>query len=163
MKNSFRNVCRDALKFVALFAFCAGIAYVLLAFTPLSQLFSQIAALSSLFILQLIGVQAQLSFDNSVPHIITATSDAEINLVCAGILEIAVLFGIIFASFEKSLRSRLKGFAIGLLVLLVFNPLRIALSIKFVDPIVHDVLFRITLVAVLVSYYSVWYYWHNNK
>jgi hypothetical protein len=59
------------------------------------------------------------------------------------------------------LLSRLKGFAIGLLVLLLFNPVRIALSIKFVDPIIHDVLFRITLVVVLVSFYALWYYWEK--
>ena len=161
MEKCVRNVWKDALKFVALFGLFAGIAYALLAFTPLSQLFSQIAAYCSLFVLQLFGVQAQLVFENSVPHIVTQAADAEINLVCAGILEIAVLFGIIFASFEKSLRSRIKGFAIGLLVLLLFNPFRIALSIKYVDPVIHDVLFRITLVVVLVSYYALWYYWEK--
>lgn len=161
MKNSIRNVWRDALKFVALFAFFASAAYALLVFTPLSQLFSSVAAKSSLFVLQLLGVPSRLLFENSVPHILTANADAEINLVCAGVLEIAVLFGIIFASFEKSLRSRIKGFAIGLLVLLLFNPLRIGLSIKFVDPIIHDVLFRITLVVVLVSFYALWYYWEK--
>lgn len=163
MKKRVRNVWQDALKFVALFAVLTASAYAALAFTPLSQVFSEIAARSSTLVLQALGVESSIAYENVVPHVVTATADAEINAVCAGLVEIAVLFGIVFASFEKALRSRVKGFALGLLVLLLFNPFRIALSLKYVDPIVHDVLFRVTLVVVLVTYYAIWYYWNNNK
>ncbi len=83
----------------------------------------------------------------------------QINDLCAAKIELAVLFGIIFASTDRSLRQRAHGFIAGTFLALLFNPVRISLSIIFFNPLIHDILFRATLVLVIVSYYALWYAW----
>lgn len=83
----------------------------------------------------------------------------QINDLCAAKMEIAVLLGIIFATFDRPLRQRLYGFVEGVAVALLLNPVRIGVSVFFFNPLVHDVLFRLLLVVVIVSYYGLWYLW----
>lgn len=145
--------------FLAWFAAFAFAAFLVLSIPFIANLFAWLAATLSNFLLNAFGVPTTIEW-REFPHLLSRGFDAEVGDVCWGKLEFAVLFGIIFASADRSLRSRAKGFAAGLALLaLVFNPIRIAVSLAFVHPIVHDVLFRLTLVAVLVVYYALWYTW----
>ena len=82
----------------------------------------------------------------------------EINEACWGRLELAVLFAVIMASEDRSLQKRLRGSALGAaLATLAFNPLRITVSLVTLDELVHDVLFRASLLIAIVGYYAWWY------
>ncbi|MFH1750170.1 MAG: exosortase/archaeosortase family protein [Candidatus Micrarchaeota archaeon] len=154
-------------KFVSLFLLIAGIAYFTLSSTKIMQ---YVAAISSQFALKaLYGLDSSIAFSqfpSPNPVILTPRLSAEIVDLCAGILELAVLAGIVFASFEKKMGYRIKGFALGLLLLLVFNALRISTTIYYFDlgnlewsAALHDFLFRLLLIVVIVTYYAIWYFY----
>lgn len=148
-----------AVKFVLLFALIAIASYLLLNYTPLKRFFGTMAAESSQTFLNALGTPSQIGLlENGNYYIETQDLLAELNEACAALVEIAVLAGIVFASFEKSLKERMRGFVLGLVLLLLFNPLRISLSVLFLDPLVHDVLFRVMLVITIIVFYAWWYY-----
>lgn len=156
---AFESNFAKGARFLVLFIIFAATAYALLAFTPVKHGLGFAAASSSQLALQALGVQSQRTvLENGNYALLANGFTAELNDACAALIEIAVLFGIVFASFEKTPADRIKGFAAGLLLLLILNPIRIALSIIYIDPLVHDVLFRVTLIIVIVGFYAVWYY-----
>ncbi|MFH0834947.1 MAG: exosortase/archaeosortase family protein [Candidatus Micrarchaeota archaeon] len=161
---------KDAVLFIVLFLLVAVPAYFVLGF--FAEPFSEIAAYSSKVMLGVAGINASITFEAGTAHIVSSTPsfDAEIGDLCWGRVEIAVLAGIIMASWDRKLGERLKGVLLGIAVLLVLNPIRIAVSLAAFNPqnsqasaLLHDFLFRITLVVVLVTYYAVWYYWLSKK
>ncbi len=169
-KWSFESDLAKGARFLLLFAIFSATAYALLAFTPARHGLGFLAASSSQSVLNALGVQSERTVLENGSHALLVGgrsppgglgSDgivAELNDACAALIEIAVLFGIVFASFEKTPAERVKGFAAGLALLLVLNPVRIALSITYLDPLVHDVLFRLTLVVAIVGFYAAWHY-----
>ncbi|MFH0971868.1 MAG: exosortase/archaeosortase family protein [Candidatus Micrarchaeota archaeon] len=156
-----------AFKFLALFLVLAGIAYFALSLT---QIPNHIAAYSSQLLLKI-----AFNIDSSIairqfPVIQTPNLSAQIIDLCSGSLELAILFGIVFGSFEKKMNYRINGFLVGMLVLLAFNAVRISTSIYFLHygglewgVAVHDVLFRIFLIVVIVTYYSIWYFYDQPR
>ncbi|MBI5224438.1 exosortase/archaeosortase family protein [Candidatus Micrarchaeota archaeon] len=121
---------------------------------------------SKLFLNTLFGIDASVLLNADFPIIQTQNLTAIIIDLCSGKLEIAILFGIIFASFEKKTNYKIKGFAVGVLLLLIFNAIRISTTIYFFDSgniqwsaIFHDLLFRMFLVIIIVTYYAIWYYY----
>lgn len=154
------------LRFAIFFAILFALAYALLAFTPAKDALGWFAAQTSHAALEIFGVKTQIGILPNGNYSLNAESFvAELNGACAAIVEIAVLFGIVFASFEKTLRQRAEGFVLGLGLLLVLNPVRIALSIISLNAFVHDVLFRLTLIITIVGFYAAWYYgdWFKEK
>ena len=146
-------------RFLVLFLVLSALAYALLAFTPVKTFLGWTAAHSSQFVLRLAGVETQTGILENGNYFMEGEGFlAELNDACAALIEIAVLFGIVFASFEKTVRERAKGFAAGTLLLLFLNPIRISLSLLFIDPFVHEVLFRVTLIIVIVGFYAAWHY-----
>ncbi len=153
------NDLKKALRFTVFFGVLFALAFVVLQYTFLSQALGFLAALSSQLVLSLSGVQTQIAvLENGNYALDSDAFVAELNQACAALVEIAVLFAIVFASFEKTIRERAKGFVLGIGLLLVLNPIRIALSIVFLHPFVHDVLFRITLIITIIVFYALWYY-----
>ena len=155
---------RDAVLFLGLFAVFALAAYLLLSNTgPLLHYF---AAYSSVQALSIMGIDASVVPNSPFPHIAGSRNgvpfEAEINDLCAGAIELAVLFGIVMASRDKTVKQRTLGVAGGFVAFLVFNPLRIAVTLSAVGswalPLLHDVLFRISLLIIIVGYYAIWYY-----
>ena len=156
-----------ALKFLGWFAVLSGAAYLLLGSSPALKSF---AAESSAFLLSLSGVDAVVGHSLSNPTISFGSSVAQIADYCGAGIELAVLFGIIFASTDRTLRRRAAGFAAGALLILVFNAIRIFLVLCFfsssapmMSAVLHDVLFRASLVVFLATYYAVWYYWDGPQ
>jgi exosortase/archaeosortase family protein len=109
------------------------------------------------------GVPSNVAF-NGEPSIIVGNVTAQITNLCAGDLEIALLTAIILSTSDRSLRRRLIGVTGGLITILILNPLRIFIvlatgyysSWQWAD-FTHDVLFRATLLTVIVAYYFAWY------
>ncbi len=160
---------KDALLFLLLFAAFAGVAYGALLATGTAL--NLLAAKSSVLAMGALGIDASVVPNSDFPHIVGEVRgtpfEAEINGLCAGAIELAVVFGIVMASRDKSVRARLLGALGGFAVFLAFNPLRIALTLNAVGswalPLLHDVLFRLSLLFVIVGYYAVWYYSTASK
>lgn len=154
------------VRFIIFFFMLFGLAYALLAFTPMKSSLGWLAAQTSHTALETLGVQTQIGILPNGNYSLNSDGFvAELNEACAALIEIAILFGIVFASFERTIRQRAEGFAIGLGLLLVLNPVRIALSIISLNAFVHDVLFRLTLIITIVGFYAAWYYgdWFKEK
>lgn len=169
-KNAKESVAGDASKFAVAFAISSTALYFLLSLT--GNFLHKLAALSSeLAAKNFLGLQINASYANFFPvleGVANATPfSAEINDLCAGALELALMAGLLLASRDKPLEERGKGIFFGAIVLLLFNPLRISLTLAAVGTpllaLVHDVLFRLGLVLLLVAFYALWYYWSAGR
>ena len=157
-----------AFKFVSLFFGLFIIGYFALSLTKIPN---YVAAITSQFVLSaFFGADSILTYSSSVPVISIHSLNANILDLCSGAIEIAVMFGIIFSSLEKKMRYRIWGFAIGLLTLLSFNAFRIATTIYYFDlgnlewsAALHDFLFRIFLIIIIVTYYAIWYFYDQPR
>lgn len=157
-----------AFKFVSLFLVISAITYLLLSITSLPNL---LAAFSSqIFLKAFFGVDSTLILNSAYPLLITPNLSAEIVDLCSGKIEIAVMLGIILGSFEKKRDYRIRGAIVGILLLLAFNALRISTTVYFFDignlqwsAVFHDVLFRIFLIVVIVTYFAIWYYYDQPR
>lgn len=155
-------------KFVSLFLLFGAISYFLLSLTNIPNL---IAAYSSQFMLKMIySLDSLLVLSGQFPLLKTPNLTAQIVDLCSGKIELAVMFGIIFASFEKKLNYRIWGFLAGLFVMLLFNSIRISTTIYLFDignlewsAALHDFLFRMFLIVVIVTYYAIWYYYDQPR
>ncbi|MFH0714064.1 MAG: exosortase/archaeosortase family protein [Candidatus Micrarchaeota archaeon] len=156
------NDLQKAVKFIVTTAAIAVPLYFLFTFTTFLH---EIAARGAQFFLTLLGKSASLVFTGSplFPHLLIPGGDIEISDLCSGALELALLIGFISASADRSVNYRIKGIVVGVVFFLLFNAARIAFTINsfgtaaFVP--LHDVLFRLTLIIGLVTFYAVWYYW----
>lgn len=153
----------DAGLFLLLFAAFGGLAYIALSST--GPLLHYAAAHSAASVMEAMGFDVAVVPNSPHPHVKGATAggvpfEAEIIDLCAGAIELAILFGIVVASRDKSLKHRLFGVAAGFAVFFLFNPIRIALTLSAVGswalPLLHDVLFRLSLLIVIVGFYAVW-------
>jgi hypothetical protein len=161
-KSGLKKELRRGAEFVGWFAAFALAAFLFLSIPFVAQALAGLAAAQSSVFLSIAGVQNSITWVKEVPHIIGGSSnasfDAEIGELCWGKIEFCVLLGVIAASFDRTRRQRLLGFVAGFAFFaLAFNPLRIALSLLSQNAVVHDVLFRVTLVAAIAFYYFVWY------
>lgn len=165
MKNTLKiEPYRPILDFIALFAIIASILFLILSATTIPN---QIAAHSSQIILTSLGVNSTLTLEKNTPQIHITQGAIEINELCAGIIEISILIALIFATFEKTLRYRIKGATVAIFFLLFFNAIRIALTIAAFGStwfdFLHELLFRALLVATIIIYYAIWYYWPEKQ
>lgn len=156
-----KSIYPTALKFVAVFAITGAAAY----FTAsvFSKSFATFTAYLVQALLSILGIQTTLVFSVN-PHLISPLFDAELIELCWGLLEIAVVTGIVLASEDRTLWQRIYGVVLGVITVLTFNITRIAVTLKLFNPlepfastIAHDVLFRISLIIVIVGYYAAWY------
>jgi exosortase/archaeosortase family protein len=164
---SRKELLFGALKFIAFFLAVFAVSYAVL--TPLREL-NGIAAYSTKALLSLAGKEVGVEWRQDVPFLTGFGVDAAITDLCAAKIELAVLAGIVFASFDRTLRQRFHGFLVGAAFALVLNPARIATTLVFFNPnslvfstVLHDVVFRISLIAAIVGYYALWYYWLSEK
>ncbi len=154
------------LKFV-----CISAVLALSALAVLSDNYAlkSVAAGGSAAVLSGLGKLSQAAYPAPNPLIVFPGFTAEIVDYCSGAVEIAILFGIIFASEDRSVKARLLGFLAGVVLILSFNILRISTTLFFYSPstpvisaIFHDLLFRASLVVFVATYYAVWYFWGNS-
>ncbi|OIO24931.1 hypothetical protein AUJ14_05330 [Candidatus Micrarchaeota archaeon CG1_02_55_22] len=151
----------DALLFLVLFTVFSSAFYLLLSAWGGLPGF---AASTALPLTHSFGLQTSLEW-KEFPHITGwhdgAWFDAEINSLCGGAIELAVLLGLVAASRDRSLPKRLVGIIAGVVAVLIFNPIRIALTLSLYGSpsfvLAHDVLFRISIVAIVLGVYAAWY------
>lgn len=163
--RALKSVVWPALKFLGLIVLFAALAYGLLVLTPLERLLAAWTAHATAFFLSTLGQAVAVSFLEN-PHLVSSGFDAELVPLCWGTLELALWAGVVLATDNRSWDRRLKGLLGGTVVFLAFNPARIALTLRLFDPaepfassVAHDVLFRLTLVALFVVAYFLWYSW----
>ena len=115
------------------------------------------------FLLNLVGINTQLQF-LAEPTILVAGIQAQINNLCAGDLEIALITAIILASWGVTWKKRIVGILGAWATILILNPLRIFIVLAAgswfnwsVGNFIHDVFFRLMLLAVIAGYYYIWY------
>jgi exosortase/archaeosortase family protein len=94
-----------------------------------------------------------------------------INIIglCTGVLEIIILIGAILATLGISLKKKLIGVGVGIVVGIIFNLLRIFITINIIlfnsiefAELMHGVLFRIILFVYITGFYIVWFYISMN-
>lgn len=90
--------------------------------------------------------------------------DFVISQLCSGDVEIALLVSLLIASFDVLLIWRLGGALLGTILLLLLNPIRIAITLVITrdagmeaGDFYHSVIFRLFLFVILVLYYFIWY------
>jgi len=120
-------------------------------------------AIAAYKMLELIGVKAGLVL-TAEPSITVGKVTAQITNLCAGDLEIALITAIILSTFDRTWKNRAWGVLFAWLLILIINPLRIfaVLAVGYYTSwqwadFTHDVLFRLTLLVVIVFYYFIWY------
>ncbi len=171
-KQRSEDALQDAGLFLALFTLFFSLANLVLG-SLTGKILHYLAANTSILALRPLGIAADVvpNAADGFPHLLgevrRSAFDAQINDLCSGATELAVVFAIVLASRDKSVRTRLLGVFGALIVFLLFNPLRIALTLNAVGtwalPLLHDVLFRASLVLVIVGYYGFWYYATPSK
>jgi exosortase/archaeosortase family protein len=160
-KNQKKTVV-TALKFIIGIALFFAFFFLIISSINLYPLKAFVASASSAF-LSFFGVPHQLVFV-AEPTIVVGGVSAQITNLCAGDVEIALLFAIILATWDRSIRKRIWGCFFGFLLIMVANPLRVfaVLGAGYyagwnVADAVHSVLFRLMLVFIIVIYYFIWY------
>ncbi|MBN3037564.1 MAG: exosortase/archaeosortase family protein [Candidatus Diapherotrites archaeon] len=101
----------------------------------------------------------------SAGHMVSAEGlTVQIIPLCVGDIELAVLVAAIASTADRRFRERAYGIIGGTIFVFAANALRVALTMLTgiwyglaVMDLVHSVLFRITLVLVIVGYYAAWY------
>jgi len=128
------------------------------------------AAGSSALILNAAGKSAVVEYTFPDPVIFLSGFSATVGEYCAAGIEIALLAGFVIASEDRSVRNRVYGVLFGTLFILLFNAIRIFIVLYFfsysfplASYILHDVLFRASIVVFLATYYAVWYYWDERS
>jgi len=165
-QNANKNAAlQEGLHFLLVFfAFFIPLALVLQDLFFLKYL----AAALAQGVLSLLGVGAAVAIENGRILLQGNSFVAEIVALCSAGIEIAVVAGIVAATRDRSVASRVHGFALGTLFLLALNAVRIALTLLFVGNafalvIVHDIFFRAFILASIVLYYALWYYWISRE
>ena len=167
--RAINSVVWPALKFMGSIALFTALAYGVLVYTPLEKALAAWTAHATAFLLGTLGHPVSVAFLEN-PHLRSAGFDAELVALCWGTLELSLWAGVVLATDNRSWHRRLKGFFVGTAVFLLFNPVRIALTLwlfdasqRFASAVAHDVLFRLSLVALFVVCYSVWYAWPEKR
>jgi len=131
---------------------------------PLPLLEETIASNSNYF-LGLAGIKGQVikAVNESPAGIEFQKFSIEINYLCTGLLELTVLLAAIIATPMISARKKFFGAIGAIIVSYAFNLARIVFTIIAINSysiktaeLTHDVLFRISLFAIVAGYYFVW-------
>ncbi|MCD4740338.1 archaeosortase/exosortase family protein [archaeon] len=158
-KTMQSNNLTKAVKFTPTLMIVGIITY--LAFSLVMTSLQSFTALTSSLILFLFGINS-IVIGTALTGIFSMP--VEVAPLCVGDLEIAVLVGAIAATEDRTHRERLLGIISGIAFVLFLNPIRIAMTIaagvwwgfQTMD-FIHSILFRITLVTVIIGFYVLWY------
>jgi len=115
--------------------------------------------LSSVF-----GLESSVSDNVMTMDIDGRETDFAISQLCSGDVEIALLASLLIATFEVLFIWRLLGALIGSALIILMNPLRIAITLAITNgsgmeagDAYHSIIFRLFLFVLLVLYYFAWY------
>jgi len=157
---------RNALRFVLVFA--ASFLVFILLVIPLTSSFwegmGSFHAGATQWVLSGWGIKSQANANVLIMEVQGESVDFLISQLCSGDIEIALLVSLLVASLDVLLIWRVLGGVVGTAVLLLMNPLRIAVTLVITrdagmaaGDFYHSVIFRLFLFVVLVLYYFAWY------
>ena len=156
-----------AMRFLALFILLyAVISLSFYALIPLEAVES-VTANSVMHFLGWFGYSGEITAGEPVLILLEGRVKIQISELCTGLLEMFVLVASVLASVGISWRKRGWGVLLSVLVVFAFNIIRIVATSLIilggaeigVIELAHDLLFRITLFAVIVVTYVAWFYW----
>lgn len=161
MKFSLK-VNMQLVRFLVIFGFILGVLYVLtIQFEPYVPIFNMSMTSATLVeLLKLLGLQASLNSSG------VTVSNFVLDIVrqCTGLFEVITLIAAVFA-YPSTLKNKIKGIAIGLPLIYVFNIVRLV-SLAYLGiysfsllEIVHDYVLQITFFSFVVS---IWFFWINS-
>jgi exosortase/archaeosortase family protein len=115
-------------------------------------------------LLSMAGVESSVSGNVLTMEVGGESVDFVISQLCSGDVEIALLASLLIASFDVLLIWRILGALLGAGVLLLLNPVRIAITLLITKEegidagdFYHTLIFRLFLFVILVLYYFAWY------
>jgi exosortase/archaeosortase family protein len=162
-KKAVKNVTRFVAIFVAIFFLFLFIIIPLS--TPLWDFLGVFHASSAASMISAFGSFASASENVISVDVMGSETDFIVSQLCSGDVEIALLVALIIASFDVALFWRILGAVFGAILILLLNPLRIALTVMITQnqgmeagDVAHSIIFRLFLFVLLVSYYFVWYH-----
>ncbi len=126
---------------------------------------------SSLEILQMLGQTGSVSFAEVALIELESGVAIEISELCTGLMEFLIIVGTILASAGISLRRRLTGAAVGGVLTVLLNFLRIVITALIIVgtgdlaliELTHNILFRLFLFVSIAGIYLAWFYWAASK
>ena len=161
LESKWFNDAASFLLFFAAFFLALNLLFAL--FVPL-QMLEEFVAGQVLFVLKANNVQGAVSAQEPVLLTLATGHLISISYLCTGFLETAVLAAAILASHGISWRRRILGVLLGAFFAHAFNVGRIVVTVfsaleqpLHVVELTHDVLFRVTLFAVVFAMYAVWF------
>lgn len=161
IKFSFK-INRQLVRFLAIFGLLLGVLYVLsIQFESYIPIFNIATTSTTLVqILNFLGLQATLNSN----EVSTSTFVLTIVRQCTGLFEVITLISAV-AAYPTNLKNKIKGIAIGLPLIYVFNIARL-ISLAYLGiysfsllEIVHDYVLQITFFSFVIS---IWFFWINN-
>lgn len=162
---------KQGAKFLLGFIVAFAVLFGIFLFVPLVWLEFAVALPVS-FVLNLFGATNTIETAQEPVLILIDgfAGSVQISELCTGVLEVIVVWAAIIASFGITWRKRLIGIAGALVAGIVFNQLRILVTIWFVlsdslgfADFVHGVLFKVVLFLVIAGYYALWFYWATRS
>jgi len=161
-----RKSLANATRFVAVFT--ASFLVFLYAIIPLTSGFWQgtesVHAQATIGLLTAFGIPSSASDNVITLNVRGESTDFVVSQLCSGDIEIALLVSLLIATFDVLLIWRIFGIFIGAGILLLLNPLRIAITLMITRDsgmeagnLYHSIIFRLFLFVILVLYYFAWY------
>lgn len=156
------KINKQLLRFLVIFGFILGVLYILSiqyeSYVPIFNMATTSATLVEL--LKIFGLQASLNSNG----VTISSFSLDIVRQCTGLFEVITLIAAVFA-YPASLKNKMKGLAIGIPLIYIFNLLRL-ISLAYLGiysfsllEIVHDYILQITFFSFVVS---IWFFWINN-
>ena len=175
LENTIKNLKKEAkdkkslsnlVTFAFLFILSFGLFLFLLlpALEPLWEWNGVFSAGSASLLLSFTGIESSVSGNIITMAVGEAVVDFQISQICSGDVEIALLFGLMLASFDIGFWKRVLGWVAGSIIIVIINPLRIALTLWLTSTMgmengefIHSVVFRFFLFVLLIAIYFGWY------
>lgn len=154
-----------SIKFLSVFLIVFLLLQAIIYFVPMQVIEKPIAE-GVLFYLQAKGYEGQVLLGEPVLIELANGVEIQISYLCTGLLEMIVLVSAVIASLGISWRKRVAGILAGVVLTQVFNFLRIFITVDFIlssnavetIEFIHNILFRLALLAIIVGIYAVWFY-----
>jgi len=171
-KKLFKEVSREDMAKGGKFLVILVIVYALLSFgvnliVPL-EFIELIVAKGVSLLLGVMGIRSEIILGEPIKIILSA-STVQISYLCTGLMELFILVAAVVATTGIEWKKKLIGVIGAGITAFAFNLFRITVTILVLSSfsletaeLTHDLLFRISLFAVIVGYYFVWYYFSTK-
>ena len=164
----------DAAFFAGKFLFALTLLFIffsfLLSLVPL-EWFELFYAQASLAAISAFGIAGTIEYGEPVLLRLDLIKEPlGFGYLCTGLLEMALVSSAVLATLSVSLQRRIRGAAIAIAVIVIFNLLRILASILILVTFglgaanfSHDIFFRLFLFLTIAGYYYAWLHFATGQ